>query len=392
MIDGDSFTAAAEQPEVDEILTQVPPAAMSLAEAHIAWEAYDKQKVLNRLSRMVVNLRRNKNPPNPNSRPKRSGATSLTEPAHACSGHQRTEQVDSPAHAIFSTTATDAILDTGASRCVMGKSLLKGFINQLSEAVRNRIRMVKSSVRFRFGNNQTLLSDRRVLLPFQTEARQVLWLSIEVVPGSTPLLFSKKAIKQLGGLIDTETDTCHLRRLRKSLQMRVGPTGLYLIDLARLCEESNLTSECLSVREDVCQKALNQDLCMTRAQALKQDTTSPSTDKSSRPKGLKVWNSQSRSFKKPDTVNVSLQKPKGSSVRPESTTHHDQEVQTAAVIASSRVLASVPASSSTSKPHHGPEACPSASGSLSDARSIDAESRSTVQSPPRSLSSLYGGG
>ena len=46
-----------------------------------------------------------------------------------------------------------------------------------------------------------------------------------VVPGSTPLLFSKKAIKQLGGLIDTETDTCHLRRLQKSLQMRVGPTG-----------------------------------------------------------------------------------------------------------------------------------------------------------------------
>ena len=392
VINGDSFTAAAEQPEADEILTQVPTAAMSLAEAHFAWEAYDKQRVLNRLSRMVVNLRLNKSPPYPSNRLKRSGATSLTEAAHTCSDHQRTEQVDSPAHALFSTTATDAILDTGASRCVMGKSLLKGFINQLSEAVRNRIRMVKSSVRFRFGNNQTLLSDRRVLLPFQTAARQILWLSIEVVPGSTPLLFSKKAIKQLGGLIDTETDTCHLRRLRKSLQMRVGPTGLYLIDLARLCEESNLTSECLSVCEDVCQKALNQDLCMTRAHALKQDTTSQRTDKSSRPKGLKVWNSQNRSFKRPDAVNVSLQKPKGSSVRPESAAHPDQEVSTAAVIASNRVLASVPASPSTSKPHHGPEACPSASGSKPGARSIDAESRSTVQSPPRSLRRLHGGG
>ncbi|CAE7231149.1 GIP [Symbiodinium sp. CCMP2592] len=55
-------------------------------------------------------------------------------------------------------------------------NLLDCFINQLSEAVRDRVRMVKSSV---------------------------LWLSIEVVPGSTPLLFSKKEV-QTAAVIDSD--------------------------------------------------------------------------------------------------------------------------------------------------------------------------------------------
>ncbi|CAE7423916.1 RE1 [Symbiodinium sp. CCMP2592] len=41
----------------------------------------------------------------------------------------------------------EAILDTGASRCVMGKSLLQKFIGQLSDSVRSKIRVQKSAIR-----------------------------------------------------------------------------------------------------------------------------------------------------------------------------------------------------------------------------------------------------
>ncbi|CAE7805557.1 unnamed protein product [Symbiodinium sp. CCMP2592] len=181
---------------------------MSLAEAHACWVPLNKEVVV--------------------ARPVPCGATPLTEPASVTHAEKSEERVDMPATALFCATATDAILDTGASRCVMGKSLLPGFLQQLSETVRAQVKVMQSAVRFRFGNNQTLLSDRRILLPFKTASRKTLWLSIEVVPGKTPLLFSKKAIKQLGGLIDTEKDVVHLRRLPKSLPMRVGPTGLYL--------------------------------------------------------------------------------------------------------------------------------------------------------------------
>ena len=112
------------------------------------------------------------------------------------------------------------------------------------------IRVTKTAVKFRFGTNQTLTSELRILLPFCAEHQQVLWLSIEIVPGGTPLLFSKKAIKQLGGVIDTCEDVCHLKRLQKSLQLSTGPTGLYMVDLARLCEESGQEQPCQLASED----------------------------------------------------------------------------------------------------------------------------------------------
>ena len=155
---------------------------MSLADALITWDTLDKQGIAKRLQRMVANLRKDKPQSTCPNRPKRSGATSLTEPVPPSRARDQDERVDLTVQALCSTTATDAILDTGASRRVMGKSLVKGCLNQLSEAVRARVKTLKSSVRFRLGNNQTLLSDRRILMPFQTAARQVLWSSIEVAP------------------------------------------------------------------------------------------------------------------------------------------------------------------------------------------------------------------
>ena len=370
VLTGDSYTVATDQSEADEILTQVPTSAMSLAEAFITWNPLDKQRVLDRLSKMVAQLRKPKKALAPYPRPMQRGATSLTELSHGPRDPKTPVCQDDPAHALFSAVATDAILDTGASRCVMGKSLVKGFLNQLSETVRAQVKIMKSSVRFRFGNNQTLLSDRRVLMPFQTASRRVLWLSIEVVPGSTPLLFSKKAIKQLGGLIDTETDMCHLRRLQKSVHMRVGPTGLYLIDLARLCEESNLTSESLSVCEDDGQKAPLQDLCMNVTPAPLRRETHGCTAGQGFSRGLKVWNSGCRSFPKQADVNVSLQKPEGLSVCPVKSVKSDQEVNPAAEIVNSQAQQqSVPELPSNPKKGHGPEApSNSASGSVQHSR------------------------
>ena len=142
-----------------------------------------------------------------------------------------------------------AILDTGASRCVMGADLLPKFLKQLGSGIREQIRVVPSQVRFWFGNNQTLTSEKRMLLPLSCSSDR-LWLGVEVVPGGTPLLFSKKALKQLGAIVDMSRDTCYLKRLRRDLPLTTGPTGLYLIDLAHLCDESQ-GSECLAASEDV---------------------------------------------------------------------------------------------------------------------------------------------
>ena len=145
-------------------------------------------------------------------------------------------EVPAVCHVAESTKVCQAILDTGASRCVIGEKVWDQLICQFPEKLKHQVRKLDSQVRFRFGNNQSLTSICKMQVPLanqQTGRR--LWLSIEVVPGSTPFLFSKRAFKQLGGILDTTRDSCTLQRLGKTLQLESSKTELYLIDLMQLC-------------------------------------------------------------------------------------------------------------------------------------------------------------
>ena len=74
-------------------------------------------------------------------------------------------------------------------------------------------------------------------LPLQSapHSNRRLWLTIEVLPGSTPFLFSKRAFKQLGGILDTTNDSCFLQRLDRKINLELNPTELYLLDVIQLC-------------------------------------------------------------------------------------------------------------------------------------------------------------
>ena len=61
--------------------------------------------------------------------------------------------------------ATSAILDTGASRSVIGSKVLETLLQKLPQEVQNAVRKKPSNVKFRFGNNQTLTSKYCVYLP-----------------------------------------------------------------------------------------------------------------------------------------------------------------------------------------------------------------------------------
>lgn len=132
-----------------------------------------------------------------------------------------------------------AILDTGASRCIIGENVWKLVLGHLSPDVQAQIKIKPSNVKFRFGNNQFLTSHFRVQIPLRAcfDEPKRLWLAIEVVPGNTPFLFSKRAFKQLGGVLNTVNDTCFLKRLNRYVDLEVSKTDLYLIDLTQLCAE-----------------------------------------------------------------------------------------------------------------------------------------------------------
>ena len=136
-----------------------------------------------------------------------------------------------------------AILDTGASRSVIGDANLPKLMNQLPPVVRSRVKEQASRVAFRFGNNQIEHSYKQVHIPIDNKKIRM-WLIIEVVPKQTPFLLSIQTMKRLGTVIDLHHSTCFLKSMNRSVKLHEGKTGLLMINVKDLCQEA---VECHSV-------------------------------------------------------------------------------------------------------------------------------------------------
>ena len=148
--------------------------------------------------------------------------------------------VSSEVFVVADQLASHAILDTGASRCIIGDKTFSRLCQVLPERLLKSIKNRPSQVKFRFGNNQTLTSMYQVLFPLkQAPNSKLLNLAVEVVPGYTPFLFSKRAFKLLGGILDTQTDSCQLSAINTQVKLALSPTGLYLLNITDICREYN---------------------------------------------------------------------------------------------------------------------------------------------------------
>ena len=131
-----------------------------------------------------------------------------------------------------------AILDTGASRSVIGSEHVAAVLQKLPPTVQCQVREVPSRIGFRFGNNQIAYSFKQLRIPL-VYGKQRIWLLIEVVPKATPFLLSIKTMKSLGATIDLGKSTCFLQKLNRSLPLKENSNGLFVIDVADLCEPIN---------------------------------------------------------------------------------------------------------------------------------------------------------
>ena len=119
-------------------------------------------------------------------------------------------------------------------------SSVKKTLEKLKQALPGNLaktfRKQTSQVKFRFGNNQTLTSQYAIQIPLKHVDNKKHWLSVEVVPGATPFLFSKRAFKMLHGSLDSKTDQCHMSKVQKTpIALATSPTGLYLINMLDIC-------------------------------------------------------------------------------------------------------------------------------------------------------------
>ena len=77
------------------------------------------------------------------------------------------------------TEGTEGVLDTGASRTVLGSARVSQMVRGLPAACRSQVKKVASDITFRFGNSGTLTSKFALMLP----AAGGTWVRIEVILG-----------------------------------------------------------------------------------------------------------------------------------------------------------------------------------------------------------------
>ena len=118
------------------------------------------------------------------------------------------------------------ILDTGATKTVMGSNLIKPLLDSLNPDVRKQVRRSNCQITFRFGNLQTLDSTQALVLPIGH-----LHLKIAIVPGNTPFLLSNTLIRALKAVTDFHNHQLTSPMFEQTIPLVLSPKGLFLIDM-----------------------------------------------------------------------------------------------------------------------------------------------------------------
>ena len=152
--------------------------------------------------------------------------------------------VDCETHQVmFATHTTLGVLDTGATKTVIGSDFVSELLGNLTAEARHQVRQCKCSIVFRFGNQGTLESSQALVIPVGN-----LMLKVAIVPGKTPFLISNTLVRTLKASIDAENDVLRSRLLSCEMPLKVTPKGLYLIDINDLIKAGQKTSR---IRPDV---------------------------------------------------------------------------------------------------------------------------------------------
>ena len=126
--------------------------------------------------------------------------------------------------------AGEAVIDTGASRSVIGEERLGDLIQHVTRQAGWPIKKVSSNVQFRFGNSGTLQSRFAICIPRQQKG----WIRVEVVPGRTPFLISNVVLKEMGILIDPRNQRLLFLDSATVIPLKTCRKSLLCVDIVEL--------------------------------------------------------------------------------------------------------------------------------------------------------------
>ena len=140
-------------------------------------------------------------------------------------------KIREPDFALFASHGTSGILDTGATKSVIGSKLLPSFLEGLPKEVRSQLSRTSCDITFRFGNQGTLDSSQALVIPLKSIG---LGLKIAVVPGETPLLLSNTLLRTLKASINSECQVLSSPMFKHDVHLQLSARGLYLLDVNEL--------------------------------------------------------------------------------------------------------------------------------------------------------------
>ena len=162
-----------------------------------------------------------------------AAAESFRAPTFSAARPLGDNRVVQSAAEIFNSEEADdeAIIDTGASRAVIGSERLKRLVKSFPPELRGRVMKVPTNgVVFKFGNAGRLTSSFAVMLPRKENG----WLRVEVVPGHTPFLISNAVLCGLRGVIDVEGKTLGFKGSPQKIRLesvRKNLMGIKVLEL-----------------------------------------------------------------------------------------------------------------------------------------------------------------
>ena len=99
-----------------------------------------------------------------------------------------------------------AILDSGASKTVCGKTWMTCYQDTLTELDKKKIKVEESSTHFKFGDGRKISSMKRLVIPARLGDINVN-IATDVIDEDIPLLLSKDSMKKANTQIDFSNDT-----------------------------------------------------------------------------------------------------------------------------------------------------------------------------------------
>ena len=135
---------------------------------------------------------------------------------------------DSKLEKLVKEASGAALIDSGCSRTVCGKSWMKDYTESLSDYDRSCIKEQNSNVSFTFGDGNSEKSIKKVKIPCYIGGKRCT-IETDVVNCNIPLLLSKPAMKKAKMSLNFENDTALFGDL--TISLRCSFSGHYLLPI-----------------------------------------------------------------------------------------------------------------------------------------------------------------